>query len=268
MAKAPKVNPLSLSAEEKAARVAAVVDRLLGRSPQNALAGPVPGLDISKPNVHDSKAESDAEVARVNRALAGLRDAVDQLHPGARGKEGHEQSAVSADFRSFIDRSARRRVAGIEPESASDLIRRNNAQVGFFFSSLYCMLDLISALEDRLGELEGQRRLFWTVSSRPPHYFARALALRLARLYAREKGERPTVGKSRDGNYPSTDFGRALEEVFAIVGVDANFRNAAKWAVDELTEADLKKVFETRPALRIRRSVSLPLEMSAKASEG
>lgn len=78
------------------------------------------------------------------------------------------------------------------------------------------------------------------MTNRSPNYYARTIALRLARLYAKEMGHRPTLGISREGNFPSTDFGRALEEVFTILNITASFRNAARWAIEQLTDEDMR----------------------------
>lgn len=45
-----------------------------------------------------------------------------------------------------------------------------------------------------------------------------------------EKGRRPTSGMSRGGSYPSTDFGRVLQDVFGILGTQASVRNPAQRA--------------------------------------
>ena len=239
----PPVDPaLPLGEMDKTERVRAVVDRLLGRpSPNNALAGSMPALDVSKPTIHDSKAEFQAEVKRIERALIGLRDAQDQLL-GPEVDDARFEQGISFQARSAIDQSARRAVAPVvQPESAINLVRRNNAQVGFFLTSQWCLLDLIAALEQRLAEPNDQGKEFWSVNNRAPNYHARAVALRLARMYAREKQKKPTIGTARDGGHPSTEFGRALEEIFFIIGVRAHIKRAAEWAVDELTEQDFRR---------------------------
>jgi hypothetical protein len=70
----------------------------------------------------------------------------------------------------------------------------------------------------------------------------RAIALRLARLYAREKGERPTFGTARDGGHPSTNYGRALERIFEPLGIKDGVRRPAEWALAQLTDDDLRPV--------------------------
>lgn len=275
MPKARAGPDLPLSEADTTERVRAVVDRLLGRpSSRNALTSNVPALDVSKPTIHDSKAEFQAELTRINRALVGLRDAQEQLL-GPEVDDDRDQQGISLQARSAIDQSARRAVAPIvEPQSAIDLLRKNSAQVGFFISSQWCLIDLIAVLEQRLAELNDQGKEFWSVKNRAPNYHARAVALRLARIYAREKQKKPTIGTARDGGHPSTDFGRALEEIFAIIGVRAHVRRAAEWAIGELTEEDFRA-----PALGLGRGLmptgrarSIPesflLELRERLSKG
>ena len=88
--------------------------------------------------------------------------------------------------------------------------------------------------------MKDQEELFWSTNHRPPNYYARTIALRLARYYARETQERPTVGTSGDGGHPSTAYTKALEEVFEELGIKATVRLPAKWAVNQITEDDLK----------------------------
>ena len=121
------------------------------------------------------------------------------------------------------------------------MIRKNKADTGLWHNSLWALSDLLFELDERHKELRDQEKQFWTVSHRAPNYYARAIALRLARLYAMEKGKRPTFGTARDGGHPSTDFGRALEEVFAVLEVRASVKGAAKWAIEQLTDDDLKR---------------------------
>ena len=66
------------------------------------------------------------------------------------------------------------------------------------------------------------------------------IALRFARLFANKTGKRPTFGISSEGAHPSTDFGRAIEQVFAILEIKADVRKAAEWALSHLTEQDWK----------------------------
>ena len=120
------------------------------------------------------------------------------------------------------------------------MIRKNAADAGLTYCLIFLLMDLIKDLNQRRQELENQGAAFWNLSGRAPNYYARTIALRFARVIARETGMKPTFGTARDGGHPSTEFGRALEQVFETLEIKASVRNAAKWAIDQLTEEDLK----------------------------
>lgn len=223
--------------EEKLTNTRIVVDRLLERGELlNALAPHPRQLDISKPNIHDSKAEFLLEFEAVQEAEERLEKVFSTLLSGQ--TDDPKKVAMLARLSQAIDRSASQRGGGMRPGNIQDLIRKNKADTGFFNHSLWAMLDLILELRQRLNELEDQERQFWRVKNRPPNYYARTIALRLARLYANEKGVRPTFGTSRDGGHPSTNFGRALEEIYGILEINSDVRRAAEWAIGQLTETD------------------------------
>ena len=143
-------------------------------------------------------------------------------------------------IRGKIDEFGRKIPLDKVAQTASELVIMNARQLSISFHGLALMLDVDRALKERLKDLEDQEREFWSTNSRPPKYYARTIALRLARLYAREKGARPTVGVSRDGGHPSTEFTRAVERVFEVLEIKAAVRRQAKWAVAQLTDEDLK----------------------------
>jgi hypothetical protein len=122
----------------------------------------------------------------------------------------------------------------------ADLVRKNAADAGFTFCLILLILDLVRDLKQRNQELENQEATFWNLSGRAPNHYARTIALRFARLIARKTGKMPTFGTSSDGGHPSTEFGRALEEVFEVLEIRASVRNAARWAISQLSEDDLK----------------------------
>lgn len=235
-----------MTGENKKERVRAVVDRLCGGPVMNALAPPRSQLDISRPNIHDSKAEYLHERATVDKALTGIGDALEALI-GNLSEDDNSQSKMFNRLTSVIDLGARHRTSGQQPKTASELIRLNAAQNSLSINGLKLLLDFRIELRERLVELQDQEAQFWSVKHRPANYYARAIALRLARLYASEFHKRPTYGTSRDGGHPSTDFCRALEEIFEILEIKASVKSTAKWAIDGLTEEDLHQ----RPPLTI-----------------
>ncbi|WP_424989907.1 hypothetical protein [Fluviibacterium sp. S390] len=220
-------------------QVASVVDRLLGRPVQNALAPAGATLDVSRPNIHDHKSEYLREKGAVDRALEGISGLLEAVL-GDRSKKTPEHEAMFSRLRTVVDHGARRRLAVRRPDSTSELIRMNAIQDGLTINALQVLLDYRQELTQRLAELKVQERQFWAVKHRPANYFARAVALRLARLYAAEEGERPSYGTSRDGGHPSTEYCRALEEIYGILEIKASVKSAAKWAVNNLTDDDLK----------------------------
>ncbi len=200
-----------------------------------------PPFDISKPNLHDNKKEFSAEFKDVKDAIAAAKGLLDLLvsgfNPDATVNK-HAKALVA-----YIDEQVRVRYRNNRPENISDLIRKNAADDGHSFVLAMLLIDYIQAMLKREKELQDQELEFWSNKSRPPNHYARTIALRFAREIARETGEKPTVGTSRDGGHPSTDYARALEEIFQLLKIRANVRRAANWAVEQLTPEDLEPQF-------------------------
>ncbi|MFN0114179.1 MAG: hypothetical protein ACKVPY_05830 [Paracoccaceae bacterium] len=237
----PKTHLLTPEERDKVVRHA--IDDLLGpRRPLSAatiLESFSLPIDIRKPNIHDSKAEFLDELQAIEGGLEHLRAAFRALYPGQVDHDAAIRRRV--DRISFaVDYFAVRAHAAEMVTTVSLLVRKMQAEAGLFWSSIWTVIDLSEALEARLSELKDQEREFWSGSSRPPNHFARTIALRVARLYAREKHARPTFGTARDGGHPSTDYCRALERIYNALGIRANVRNAARWAIGELTDDDLR----------------------------
>jgi len=216
-----------------------VLDKLIGQS--NALSGKgllgsfLPRLDVSRPNIHDDKKEFLKEKNTVE-AVVNKLDATFRLLLGAKDDAAHSDMVVR--LRAAIDAGGMKRLRGMSTESGRELALKNILETGLYYNSQLVILDTLSVYKERLKELKDQEIQFWSVSNRPPNYYARTIAVRLARLYAKEKGQKPTFGISREGNHPSTEFGRSLEQIFLILGIKASVRNAAVWAIDQLTEED------------------------------
>ncbi len=196
-----------------------------------------PPFDISRPNIHDSKKEFLRELNTV-QAIDEHCHGILGLLVGSKYKGDLEHAKMIGRLRSAIELSARQDKSRKPAESATDLTLRNLAETGFYNNALFVLIDLLVFSRQRLKELKDQEAQFWSVPHRPPNYYARTIALRFARLYAKEKRAKPTFGISSEGNHPSTDFGRALEQVFSILSIKANVRKAAEWAIDQLTEED------------------------------
>ncbi len=203
----------------------------------NALARVGPRLDVSKPNFHDTKKEFVREKNALEQASSHIRAVLDQFI-GSQFEDDVEHSKMTTSVRSAMDRLAKSMWRSEALESASDLAVNNVMQTGLYFNSLIFMLQLNGVYDQRLNELADQEKEYWTVSNRPPNYYARTIALRFARIYAMETRSKPTFGISREGNHPSTDYGRALEQVFQFLNIKAKVRNPAEWAIEQLTEEE------------------------------
>lgn len=193
-------------------------------------------LDVSRPNVHDSKKDFLKEQRAVQAALDHVEGAFRSLFPE---HDDPESRAMIIRMAAAIDEHARRSRSDLDIEKPTDLVRKNMADIGFYFLSLKILLDLGQSLRERLKELEYEESRYWNVKHRPANYYARAIALRLARLYAREKEQRPTFGTARDGGHPSTDYGRALEKIFGALEIKSGVKGPAKWAIAQLTDDNL-----------------------------
>ncbi len=214
-------------------------DALFGYNKDSALAPTGPRLDLSRPNFHDSKRDFLREKTTVEQAIMHgegfLNLFVGQEYKGD-SEHADMRNRITTAVNQFAKGNARRK----HLKSADDLVLKNILETGFFYNSLFVMFEILSVYRQRLAELNDQEKQFWNVTNRPPNYYARTIALRFARMYAREKRERPTFGISSQGNHPSTDFGRALEKIFQLVEVKASVRNAGVWAINQLTDDDLK----------------------------
>lgn len=216
----------------------AITSRFYQKEGVTILGAAGPPFDVSKPNLHDNKKEFSAEFRDVKDAIKAARGLFDLLvrgfNPDATVNK-HAKALVA-----YVDEQVRVRYRTNRPENITDLIRNNAADDGHSFVLAMLLIDYIQAMLTREKELQDQELEFWSNKSRPPNHYARTIALRFAREIARETGEKPTVGTSRDGGHPSTDYARALEEIFQLLKIRANVRRAANWAVEQLTPEDLE----------------------------
>ena len=113
------------------------------------------------------------------------------------------------------------------------------AMLGGMPTFLWLVVEMEQNFKGRLKELNEQEERFWNLSHRAPDYYAREIALRLARLFARETGQRPTVGTSGVDGKPSTGYARALSAAYDVLGITAAPRSPAEWAVAQVTDNDL-----------------------------
>lgn len=200
------------------------------------LFGSSPPINTSKPNEHDSKAEFQKEYDIVSKSLEGIGHALAALIPDA------ENAVSEHDFTRFsdvMDEKLRRNATNDNLGHTRNLLRKNIAEVGGITAYLTVLLDLQYALQERSLELEDQKERFWSLSHRAPDYYARAIALRLAKLFAEQTGTKPSYGTSGETGEASTGYTRALREIFKILGITSSERSYAEWAAKQITERDL-----------------------------
>lgn len=216
----------------------AITNRFYQKEAATVLGAAGPPFDVSKPNLHDNKKEFSAEFKDVKDAIKATRGLLGLLAKGFSSDatdDTHAKALVT-----YVDEQVRVRYRTNRPANITDLIQKNAAEDGHSFVLAMLLFDYNQAMLERQKELRDQELEFWSNNSRPPNHYARTIALRFAREIARETGEKPTVGTSRDGGHPSTDYARALEEIFQLLKIRANVRRAAKWAVGQLTPEDLE----------------------------
>lgn len=223
-----------------------IVDRMLSplgkKSPRGMttlLGGSSPPFDYKKPNEHDSKAEFLLEKEAVQEGLNFARGLFGVL---TSNEEDAERTAMLGKLKAQVDQKLHRSAPRPPIADPFQLVRKNVASVGGYAATVWVILDLWAALAERMNELKGQEAKFWNVKHRAPDYYARTIALRVAKLYARETGQRPTFGTSGETGDPSTGYSRALGEIFALLGIKTAVRSPAEWAIAELTDEDLRPV--------------------------
>ena len=205
---------------------------------QYPYASSVPPFALEKANLHDSKAEFSAELTAVNQLLGQAEGMFNFLV--AKHQDESPDQEVATRLSAIIDDAARSQTKNLILERAVDAALKTATDVGLSLTTIYMLVETIQALKQRKRDLLDQEVEFWSLKSRAPNYYARTIALGLARLVARSTGKKPTVGTARDGGHPSTDFSRALEEVFQVLAIGSDFKRPAQWAVDQLNDDDLR----------------------------
>ena len=228
--------------EEKTDRLREIAGRFYQLSGDNVLSTYGEPFDTTKPNIHDTKAEFLEEVDFVERSLGHVNELIDLMR--AKYEEDSALKKVSGNVSAMVDNKAykdnlRRRV-----ESPVDVVLQGSFGVGLSYTTILILMENKVGLSARKQELESQKDSFWSGSGRAPNHYARTIALRFAKLIAKKTGKKPTFGTARDGNHPSTEFGRALEEIFEILGIEATVKHPATWAIGQLTDEDMKPEYQ------------------------
>ncbi|UPH70160.1 hypothetical protein LGT41_0010080 [Abyssibius alkaniclasticus] len=228
-----------MTEDSKEDQVRRILEEQLGWQPKRAWPGDKPHFfSLDKANIHDNKSEFIAERDTVKLVSDSLHTLLTRLVSNKPGQPP-EQAEMFERLSQVINITAASRIQSEPPYTAIDLALRNVMQTDFFNSTIYVAFEMYQAYSKRYIELMEQETQFWKVSNRPPNYYARTIALRFARFYARTQRRLPTYGTSSDGPYPSTEYGRILEQIYEVLGIDANIRHAAKWAISQLTDEDV-----------------------------
>ena len=224
-----------------------LVDNLFGPVEKNIFGQFTAPFDITRPNIHDNKKEFTRELTTVSSVIDHLQKTLGLLVANTAETENDPlHSEMLSRLTLAIETNIIQQKSKTVPESAGDLALQNLRETGFYYNSVFVMLEMLGSFRHRFRDLKEQEVEFWSVPNRPPNYHARIIALRFARFFASKTGKRPTFGISSEGSHPSTEYGRALEEVFKILKIRADVRKAAEWALSQVTEEDWKP---TRNAL-------------------
>jgi len=227
------MNPL-----EQIRRLHEIVEPICGSVPDDRLSRHLPPFDISREAMHDTKAAFLIEKEAVERALVHAEGLFEVLKLGIRSDD--QASLEVASMLEKLDRGADANLKPQRPNSTIDLVAQSAGSVGFSLCLARMVIEAIHQLKQQEILLKRQEKEFWNVSGRPPNHHARNIALRFARHVARATGRRPTVGKSSEGNFPSTEYSRALEQIFMVLEIEADFRRAGNWAVKQLKPEDYR----------------------------
>ena len=197
-------------------------------------------FDVSQPNFHETKKEFLEERNTVSVAVDHLQAVLNLLSRHLEVADPPRDAMINRIHRAVeqaVSQNLRKRK--VRSGSAQDVTIQNFRDTGFIDNVLSVLPDMVFALKRRLTELGDQERQYWSVPNRAPNHYARSIALRFARFFAAQTGKRPTFGTSSQGGHPSTEFGRAVEEVFEILGIGASVKGVAVWAIAQLADEDL-----------------------------
>ncbi|MEM1360412.1 MAG: hypothetical protein AAGF94_01695 [Pseudomonadota bacterium] len=216
-----------------------ITGRFFKRGPTSFLTEDMAPFDTKKPNLHDSKAEFMAEKELVEKGLSHIDALFDILN--LRSDQEGTPARGSVALNMALDKGARQANRDRVPEHIYQMIQKCAVDGGLTLSTLWILVALNAQFFQRNRELIDQEAIYWSSPNRAPNHYARIIALRFAKLIARETGKKPTFGTARDGGHPSTEFGRALEDVFKLLEIKATVKGPASWAIGQLTDEDLQR---------------------------
>lgn len=121
---------------------------------------------------------------------------------------------------------------------------------GLCISSTKLLFEVYKNAQTAKSRLESEKRAYFPDGrGRKRNARAYVVADKLAQFYLYNVKNRPTYGT--DYGAPSTEYQRALEKIFKIIGIEADTRGPAKAACREITDDDINKVRKPFPALTV-----------------
>ncbi|MEM6891908.1 MAG: hypothetical protein AAF636_27905 [Pseudomonadota bacterium] len=122
--------------------------------------------------------------------------------------------------------------------SSASLAERIISEIGFFHSALISTHQLHSSAKGQKDTAQQALERRHTGRGRPRNEAAHAVALELAKLFAKITGEKPTYSEDENGFHGH--FSPALRDVFNSLGwKKVSIKNPALKAIEQITEDDL-----------------------------
>lgn len=138
-----------------------------------------------------------------------------------------------------LEVSARLKASEDAGEGRAALETRIIREIGIIEASTISLFALMQAASTELDRLEAKlEALNMGKRGAPRNEAAYAVALELARLYAKVTGRKPTYAEGPDGL--SGEFTPALRNIFDALGLKAGLRGPATAARDAITDEDTK----------------------------
>ena len=221
----------------------AIVDDMLAPYGEESYRGTLidvsdrPPFEIDNPSQHTSKKQLNLERKVLQNAIKGLDRVCSSLLPP---DDDLRKQEVIESLRKRIDARFLTKARRLNVNTPLQLALKGVAEVQGTKALLTQAHAFMRLFEQRLEELDEQEAIFGNAKNRPGNPHTRAIALRLAKMFAQSTGKLPTLGTSGVDGKPSTHFTRALVRTFDVLGIEADHRSPAKWALSQLTKADTR----------------------------
>lgn len=190
-------------------------------------------IDVSSPIEHQSKAALNLDLETLNKVVKTI-DQLNALLIDDKLLKEQEHKEMLRRLALFVDEELLARHELSKTKLASDVAITAALQSGGLLTSLKLLYKVRAVLKERQEQLQQQKTKFWTDHGARTNHHARAIAFRLAHLFAFVTKEKPTYGIASDGSGPSTAYTRALEAIFDLLEIESGFISPAKFAVSSL----------------------------------